>query len=281
MKTVSSNNENNQSAGFFGGNYLSTGNEFFQGELPWNDVRVREALNRAIDREAILDAVYQGQATKMPVYLYAPFTEGWSDRWVQEFDEKYGYDPERAIELLAEAGYGPGDIEIDIASTVIPGNPEIPLLSETIATMWEEIGVSTSIQDLEIGTWLDKWSTHNLHNTFSIIRNTPIRTTQEGLRTFYASQPDGFLYGFEHDFINEKFACLRDSVDADERDGCARDAGNFIFDEYTSLPLFQITFDMIIDPEFISSWQYPGVGSAHPTHVQNIRACPVGTDRCD
>ena len=36
-----------------------------------------------------------------------------------------------------------------------------------------------------------------------------------------------------------------------------------------------------IDPVFIAGWIYPGVGSAHPTHVHNIKACPVGTDRCD
>ena len=281
MKVVSSNNENNQSFGFFGGNWLSTDNEFFLGELPWNDIRVREALNRAVDRDAILDAIFAGQATKVIVPVFAPFTEGWSDRWVDQFEANYGYDPDRAVELLAEAGYGPGDISIDLMSTVIPGNAEIPLLIETLATQWEAVGFNTSIQDLELGTWLNMWIGHDTHNAFSITRNTPIRTTQEGLRIFFASDPDGFFHGFEHDFTNEQYACLRDSVDADERERCARLAGDFIFDNYASAPMFQITFDMVIDPEFISSWQYPGVGSAHPTHVHNIRACPVGTDRCE
>jgi peptide/nickel transport system substrate-binding protein len=281
MKVVSSNNENNQSFGFFGGNWLSTDNEFFQAELPWNDVLVREAMNRAIDRDAILDAIFTGQATKVIVPAYAPFTEGWNDRWEDEFEANYGYDPDRAIELLAEAGYGPGDISIGLMSTVIPGNAEIPLLIETLATMWEAVGINTSIQDLELGTWLNLWIGHDTHNAFSITRNTPIRTTQEALRIFFASDPDGFFHGFEHDFINEQFICLRESVDAAIREDCARKGGDFIFDNYASAPMFQITFDMMIDPEFISEWQYPGVGSAHPTHVHNIRACPVGTDRCE
>ena len=281
MKVVSSNNENNQSFGFFGGNWLSTGNEYFIEELPWNDVKVREAMNRAIDRVAMMDAIFGGEATPVIVPAYAPFTEGWSDRWEEEFDDKYGYDPERAIELLAEAGYGPGDIEIKMQSTVIPGNAEIPLVIETLSTMWEAIGIDTTIQDMELGTWLNSWIGHDTHNKFAITRNTPIRTTQEALRIFFASDPDGFFHGFEHDYINEQFICLRDSVDADIREDCARKAGDFIFDNYASAPMFQITFDMVINPEFISSWQYPGVGSAHPTHVHNIRACPVGTDRCD
>ena len=173
MKVVSSNNQNNQSFGFFGGNFMSTDNEFFVGPLPWNDILVREAMNRAIDRDAILDAIFSGQATKVVVPVFAPFTEGWSDRWVEDFEADYGYDVDKAIDLLAQAGYGPGDISIELHSTVIPGNAEIPLLIETLATQWEAVGINTSIQDLELGTWLTAWIFHDTHNAFSITRNTP------------------------------------------------------------------------------------------------------------
>ena len=281
MKVLSSNNENNQSFGIFGGSYLSTGNPHFQGEIPWHDVKVREAMNRAIDREAIIETIYQDRATQVAVPVFAPFTEGWNERWVTEFDDKYGYDPERAIELLAEAGYEPGEVQIESWSTVIPGNPEIPQLIDTLSIMWEAAGFSTSIQDWEFGAWLDRITEHGVNEKFLIGRNTPIRTTQEGLRIFFSSEPHGFVYGFEHDTINEEYLCLRESIDAGEREQCARRAGDFIFDNYAMIPLFQITFDMTVDPEFIAGWDYPGVGSAHPTHEHNIRACPVGTDRCD
>jgi len=282
MIVVGSNNENNQSFGFFGGSFLDTDNEYFQGDLPWHNALVREAMNRAVDRDAMKEAIYMGQATSVLVPTFAPFNEGWSDRWSTDFEADYGYDPEKAIALLKEAGYGPGDISIGLQAVVIPGNAEIPLLIETLATMWEAIGINTSIQDLELGTWLGTWQGHDTHNLFSITRNTPLRTTQEGVRTFFASDPEGgFFHGFEHDYINENFVCLRDSVDAQVRDDCARKIGDFIYDEYASLPMFQQTFDMVIDPEYISDWQYPGVGSAHPTHVHNIRACPVGTERCE
>ena len=281
MKIVSSNNENNQSFGIFGGSYLSTGNPYYDGPIPWHDARVREAMNRAIDREAIIDTIYQGRATPVVVPLYAPFTEGWNETWVDEFDERYGYDPQRSIELLAEAGYEPGEVVIESWSTVIPGNPEIPQLIEVMSTMWEEAGFSTTIQDWDIGAWLDTITEHGIYEKFVVGRNTPIRTTQEGLRIFFSSEPHGFIYGFEHDLINENYNCLRESVDAEEREACARIAGDFIYENYAMIPLFQITFDMTIDPEFISDWQYPGVGSAHPTHEHNIKACPAGTDRCD
>ena len=292
MKVVSSNNENNQSYGFFGGTYLSTvdsnlepwpdGNHpHYLGEEPWHNPLVREAFNVAVDRQAIIDEVYFGNASSVYVPVFAPFTEGWSDRWVDQFDDQYGYNPDRAVQLLAEAGYGPGDISIDMSSTVIPGNPEIPQLIEILSTMWEAVGVDTNIIDVEFGAWAETLFNHDIHETFVILRNTPIRTTQEGLRVFWVSAPDGLLYGWESDSINEQYDCLEQSLDVAEREQCARDAGDEMFDDFLTLPLFQTTFDMTIDPEFISGWVYPGVGSAHPTHVHNIKACPVGTERCD
>ena len=200
---------------------------------------------------------------------------------MDEFDDQYGYDPDRAVQLLAEAGYGPGDISIDMSSTVIPGNPEFPQLIEILSTMWEAVGVDTNIIDVEFGAWVGTLRNHDIHETFVILRNTPIRTTQQGLRVFWVSEPNGFLYGWESDFINEKYDCLERSLDVAEREQCARDAGDGMFDDFLTLPLFQTTFDMTIDPEFIAGWDFPGVGFAHPTHVHNIKACPVGTDRCD
>ena len=281
MTVVSSHNPTNQSFGFFGGSWLSTDNEYYEGELPWHDVRVREAMNRAIDREAILEAVYSGWATPVVVPVFTPLTEGWSDRWVNDFEKEYSYNTEMARNLIAEAGYAPREIQLDLQSVVIPGNPEIPLLIKTLATRWEAIGIETTITDFDVRPWLDKWINHETFNEFSITRNTPIRTTQEGLRVFFVSDPDGLFHGFEHDAINKEFICLRDSVDAAERAECAQAAGDFIFDSYASVPMFQITFDMTVDPEFIAGWDFPGVGSDHPTHAHNIKACPVGTDRCN
>ena len=193
---------------------------------------------------------------------------------MDQFDDQYGYNPDRAVQLLAEAGYGPGDISIDMSSTVIPGNPEIPQLIEILSTMWEAVGVDTNIIDVEFGAWAETLFNHDIHETFVILRNTPIRTTQEGLRVFWVSAPDGLLYGWESDSINEQYDCLEQSLDVAEREQCARDAGDEMFDDFLTLPLFQTTFDMTIDPEFISGWVYPGVGSAHPDSRSQHKGLP-------
>lgn len=70
---------------------------------PFDDVRVRQAMQYAIDRQKIVDAVFFGEAT--PVLIpYAPTS--WA--YPEGFDDYYTYDPEQAKALLAEAGYPDG-----------------------------------------------------------------------------------------------------------------------------------------------------------------------------
>ena len=67
------------------------------------DVRVRQAINFAIDREAILETHYSGLG-RITTQTFNPSSEA----WVEDLNAKYPYDPEKAKALLAEAGYGDG-----------------------------------------------------------------------------------------------------------------------------------------------------------------------------
>ncbi len=68
---------------------------------PFDDVRVRQALNYAIDRKSIVEKIYQGLATVVPTVV-GPRETGYADL------KPYPYDPARAKKLLAEAGYPNG-----------------------------------------------------------------------------------------------------------------------------------------------------------------------------
>ncbi|RUR01806.1 ABC transporter substrate-binding protein [Labedella endophytica] len=67
------------------------------------DERVRQALNYAIDREAILDTLYDGSGT-ITNQVFNPKSEPYDE----SLEGAYEYDPDRAQELLAEAGYADG-----------------------------------------------------------------------------------------------------------------------------------------------------------------------------
>ena len=80
------------------------------GRPPFNDIRVRQALQMALDRETIASTYFKGYADPTPqgmmhndFHLGTPF-----DEWPEEIKQYYRYDPERARQLLAEAGYPDG-----------------------------------------------------------------------------------------------------------------------------------------------------------------------------
>lgn len=77
------------------------------------DVRVRQAINYAVDREALVEQNERGHGTATA----QPFGPD-SGAYVDELDDRYPHDPERARDLLAEAGYVDG-IEIDVP--LVPG----------------------------------------------------------------------------------------------------------------------------------------------------------------
>ena len=67
------------------------------------DVRVRQAINYALDRETILETYYNGLG-QISTQTFNPASEA----WVEALNEEYPYDPEKAKELLADAGYADG-----------------------------------------------------------------------------------------------------------------------------------------------------------------------------
>jgi ABC-type transport system substrate-binding protein len=99
---------------------------------PWKDKRVREAMALAVDREAIVKAVYLGAARPIPTGWLFPT---WEDLPL------IPYDPERAKKLLAEAGYPNGFDLTVIASGAWPPAIEMPRVMEIVATYFERIGL--------------------------------------------------------------------------------------------------------------------------------------------
>lgn len=76
--------------------------------VPWTKKEVRQAINKAINREEILQVLYKGRADYMYVHGFYPDLPGWDPTWEKRFSEMYGYDLKAAKRLLAAAGYPNG-----------------------------------------------------------------------------------------------------------------------------------------------------------------------------
>ncbi|MRX73759.1 ABC transporter substrate-binding protein [Bacillus lacus] len=120
---------------------------------PLDNKLVRQALNHAVDKQAIIDSFYGGLAepAKNPM---PPSLEGYNDDI-----EPYPYDLDKAKELLAEAGY-PDGFEMDLWAMPVarPYMPEGMKVAEVLQASFEKIGVKAKIVTYDWATYLDKAS---------------------------------------------------------------------------------------------------------------------------
>lgn len=107
-----------------------------------DDLRVRQAIEYAIDKEALVQGIL-GDRGEVAHSVIAPLTYGYYDSGL------YGYDPEKAKELLAQAGYGEGELSFVIQS------PDGRYYKDkeccmAIANMLQNVGINATV---EVNDW--------------------------------------------------------------------------------------------------------------------------------
>lgn len=111
---------------------------------PMSDIRVREAINLAIDRDAILGTVLSSDATKA-TQLYLPSISGWSEN-VRMFE----YDLDRAKELIAEARADGVDVDAEIQLVGRIGHfPNGKEFHEVVTIMLNQLGLNVKLEWFE------------------------------------------------------------------------------------------------------------------------------------
>jgi len=120
---------------------------------PLTDVRVREALSLAIDRQQIIDHVMSKQAQwPLPFTVYRYSVDVDVPRWEDWAKAALRYDPARAKKLLAEAGH-PNGFRMTFWNTALPGTPFMIQIGEAVAGFWEKIGVKVDMKTVEWGVF--------------------------------------------------------------------------------------------------------------------------------
>ncbi|HED4458863.1 TPA: ABC transporter substrate-binding protein [Pasteurella multocida] len=120
-------------------------------KAPFDNVKVRQALNYAVNKDAIIESVYQGagQVAKNPI---PPTMWSYNDEV-----KDYAYDPEKAKALLKEAGFENG-FETDLWAMPVsrPYNPNARRMAELVQADWEKVGVKAKIVSYEWGEYLKR-----------------------------------------------------------------------------------------------------------------------------
>ncbi len=118
------------------------------GKTPFNDKRVRQAANYAIDRQAIVENLFAGitQPASQPAN---PNTFGYNPNV-----KPYPYDPDKARALLAEAGWADGfDMKAEVITGAIANDAEIYTF---VSQQLTQIGIRVELRPLQFSEWLQK-----------------------------------------------------------------------------------------------------------------------------
>ena len=226
---------------------------------------VREALNRAVDREQIINELFKGRGEPMYNTIYHHSLEGWNPRWEEEFDEKYGYDPELARQLLDQAGF-PGDngqnrFSMEVYQSSLPGLPETIEVAQTVAQSFEDIGIDVKLVEVEFARALDAFrGRHDAHFVLPV-RQT-LRQMNANMRIYYYTGPTnpdlgipkGGVAYLEDPLYDETYEALLEETDPEERHRLAQRMGDDIYDTYRTIPIVNVRATLVINPEEVSEY---------------------------
>jgi ABC-type transport system substrate-binding protein len=119
---------------------------------PFNNVRVRRAMQMAIDLPGIARDYYKGTVEPYPSSLTERHMKGWAlpyEDWPQDLKDEYAYNPGLAKKLLADAGY-PDGFKTNI---VAADDGDLDLL-QVVRTYFADIGIDMEIRPMEATSWV-------------------------------------------------------------------------------------------------------------------------------
>jgi peptide/nickel transport system substrate-binding protein len=253
---------------YMGGQFYITGDKDFKPKAPFTDKRVRQALNIAINRKELLSTVFAGRASPAFISLWVPDSEGWNPKWESRFNELYGYNPEKAKQLLKEAGYGPGQLKFEIWAFTEPGESEGPAVADALAIYFRNVGVNAQVQ---VQDWSKIRMTYRKKQNHNLMWPNIIgwRPADQGVRNFYTSK--GSNHHFENDFIEKTFAEVSNSSDPKKRHELMQKIGDVVQEEFADIPLFWFHNEVFASPKVIDSWVYPGPAAGRSSHFELIK----------
>lgn len=195
---------------------------------PLDDPRVRMALDYAIDEQALVNAIYRGNA------VYSPTTVVPSMKYFDDSDMDCRYDPEKAKELLKEAGIEDLHLQLTISESKDRMN-----MAVIIQDMLAKVGITVAVQSYESGT------------AGEMSENGETELYINGYGAVGFPEPDNNIYGpfssnqipasnrsfYRDDKMDEMLEAQRAIPDGPEREKIIKDIQKYLRQELPVIPL--------------------------------------------
>ena len=240
---------------FYGQYYIGIGTEDqqpgYDPDLPWvaadpditsaeweRAAKVRNALSIAIDRQGIVDTLLHGYGTPAVLWDFGLYEDSWLSP-----EMRWEYNPDRARQLLAEAGYPDG---FSIALTpALRGAPVEVEACEAIATMWADVGVDVDFKRVPFTTLRPSLIARNYQGSTCHAGGIRLEPGQ-GFSGMLSELHHSAVWnrGVEHLWLDEKVSEHMAEVDTAKRRALGVEIATFMFDNaITGVGLYN--FDVV------------------------------------
>ena len=202
----------------FGG-IVSTNSSLHNPNVPWADTRVRQALNYAIDKQVIVDAIFHGEAQVAGMDFPAP-------EW--RHLQAYPYDPARARELLQAAGYEEG-FNIRLNTFASSPGADLPLVAEVVAQYWQAIGLRVQVVPVDWTSLRGAIASGKATDSLWTHRGLPFFNTAVGLNM--STSADSIFATFSNQHTQALLNELDQAVDRHKRQEIITTLGRYLHEQ--------------------------------------------------
>ncbi len=234
--------------------------------VPWTKKEVRQAINR----EELLKVLYKGRATYTYVAGYYPDLPGWDPTWEKRFPEMYGYDPAAAKRLLAQAGY-PKGFKMKAWLYPFAGAPELIPMMESVAVQLREVGIEMELEEADLVATITPKRRERKTNWYISPGVPSKKAVEPQISLFNAGK--GIGHWFETDELYKMWEDLLQMSEPAAADAQLRKIGNYKFDNFEIIPLFDVYIEVVVNPKIIKDWPFSGWDGGDMGHTFLISAC--------
>jgi len=207
---------------------------------PLDNVKVRKALQMAIDRKTLLDKLFYGKGTIangiMPVGLV-----GYNPQLAE-----IKYDPAEAKKLLAEAGYPNG---FDMVVSQVTDRPSSLKMNEAIQSMLAQVGIKLEVKQMDSATWFATRKEGKLPSYYSDW-SADLNDPDNFMYTFFYSK-NSFARSFNYvnKDVSDKLESARAMVVPEERYKLYQDLEQkIVLEDAAWIPLFSLDHLFVVQP---------------------------------
>lgn len=216
---------------------------------PFQDIRVRKAMNYAVSADEIIDIAFYGHGTKIGSGLIPALEKYYNDSLV----DVYKQDLDKAKELLKEAGYEDGFSFTITVPSVYQAHIDT---AEVIVNELAQVGIRAEIKQVDWATWLEKVYKGREYEATVISLDGSLAYPTAFLSRYRSDAPNNFI-NFKSEDYDKVYAQAVDTSDEDERIRLFKEAQKVLSDEAASVFIQDIADFMVYNKKFAGYVNYP------------------------